>query len=393
MEQLEPTSSGDTSNTLAEIELEAIAHDGWRLRQLVMTLQSRGAPGLLGPLLAPSMAFYAIETKEWLRRVRGGAAEMLLADHDSAFRALRARLKLFDDKVLGLDGLTRLLAHCERTSVEYFSRDHRGVLKGIKSWLQDDLGLFFLGHDLVLTSHIILANTSPAMLQKDAWPMDPFQGCANGPPELTIRLGQFLGGVTAALAKLAPQGTLPDAKGVPLGTLRRQDEKAGKLYPEITKHLGLPRPHAAPLSFVISQVNFVHRWLRDLLPQSEGLFFRIRFLTAHHALTSLMQLNASVRGDHATLIGRLAGGIVGSPEARRLRRFDTRLRRAVAHYDFGQLAGGGRTSSQPLEQLVETLVSQPFAEVERSLDCVLEMMSVAFRGIFTLRRTALLLEE
>jgi hypothetical protein len=378
--------------TAKGLELRAIAHDAWRVRQLMETLRSLRGRKILGLLLAPTFAFWAIETKSWLQQRGGRDVEMIFGDNDPLLRTLRARLKLLDDDLLGIDGLTKLLEHCESTSVAHFNRDHIGILARLKRWLQADLGLFFIGSNLISTTHIMLACASPGMLRSDGWPSEPIQDLLIGPPEHTIKLGSFAGAVTESMPNFAPATPLMIPLGVPDETLRYQDCKAEHLYKEIHKRLGFSRAQAAAMTMVTSQVNFVHKWLRHLLPPTDELLFRVRFITARHALVSIDQLNASVKGDRNSPIGKLGTKVTGSVTGRAFRKLPSRLRQVVAHYDFGVLSQR-IPDSQPLARAVEEITRKSFCEIDTLVDDTLGMVSQATHGIVRLDGSAELLED
>lgn len=366
-------------------ELEVIAHEGWRLRRLVQALPSLEGGGILGYLLLPTFAFYSVGVCDWFERAGRPGGGQLLREYDRAFRSARARLKIFDDTKLKLLGLQALMDRCDQQSVRHFNQPHSGIAGPIKRWLQDDLGLYFVGPDLVLSTHVALATTS--FFESDV--LTHLMSQEGGPPpRYSMRIGQFIAGITDALAELAPIPETAGPIGRPEGPLRRQDAKARKLYRSVDMTMRFSGSHAASLSALLSQVNFVQRWGRHLLPADDLLRFRIRYLTAFHALSGVKRLNDSVRGDQTTRIAQIAARLLGSEPGRYLRKLPIQLRNTLAHYSFPEGFALSPTEKGFTQHLVEHCSKSSFDDVDANVDAILEQTSIAFRETIPLQPSA-----
>lgn len=165
-----------------------------------------------------------------------------------------------------------------------------------------------------------------------------------------------------------------------------EDHKAGSFYPRLDKKLGAGDGFAAPFTFMVAQVNFVHRWLRHVLARDSPLALRLRFLVCHHALRGLMVLAAATRHRDGPM-GAMTAAILGSSAARALRKVGA-VRNVFAHYDLREATDAELADEDPLSALVGRLGRRPLTELEGIVDQALETMSVEFRGVLRLTRWA-----
>lgn len=381
-----PTSLGDPT---VQQELVLVAVDGNTLLELATELPSLPGRSILGSLLVPMLSFYVVEVADWLR-ARSSSHPDVLGTYSPGLRSARARLKLFDDNKLRLVGLADLMSACDRDGVAHFNRAHRGLLGPLKRWLQDDLGLYFIGPDLVQTSHVMQAVGTLASIGPTSTTRPLGELIREGTPAHAVRLGEIIGSVARASRSIAEAHPLRGTRAGTLETLRRQDVKSSHLYVAAGKTLGVEAADVRPLTALIGQVNFVHRWLRCLLPEDSPLLLRVRYLTAYAALRALGQLNGRARRQNPTAeLGVLCAQLLGSEPARLLRLQPKALRNMLAHYRLRQAADG---LTWP-EGRVEALATTSFGAVDGAVDAFLEETSLALRGVVPLSRRAVPLDE
>ncbi len=319
----------------------------------------------------PAASFFVAESYDALRR-SGLGAHHFLESNAQRIRQARARLKLLDSS--GFDEAQRQLANVEEASHRMFNSGHRGVLASLKKWLQDDLGLYFIGPDLVSTTHVALLNFT--YHEQDLRVFDHRSlGKLGREIHLFSRdLGSFIGEIAAAFNEPLK---LPDVP--PLGlVISAEDHKARIAYDRLAARLQTGgSPMAALFTWLASQTNFVHGGLRAVLGPESDFFFRIRFLTVFHLLHALQKIGAVLRGNRGSALGAIAAELQAREGARWIRRQD-RLRNAMAHYDGASIAG---MNGSPLNLLIATLSGSERTALSVQLDDELEAACVCFRRV------------
>ncbi len=376
-----------TAVTTAEMAL--VASDAWALRLLVDRLKTEPGKGVLGLAMAPVLAFYVVEANDWMKRHSGGALAKILGQHDSELRDFRAALKVFDTRKGGLRGVTGRLQDVQQHCVAAFDRHHGGILGPLKRALQDDLGLYFLGSDLVCTTHVAALGSS---FLPDARDASGATASRETSPSFQFgqRCGQFIGAVARSTGS-AFAAHHARSSGADAEYLWFEDHKAGSYYLALQEKLGSTDSLAAPVTFMIAQVNFVHRWLRHVLVEpSPGLSFRLRFVVCFNALRALSILGSVTRGQPSPLAGLVASQL-STQSARKLRRME-RLRNILAHYDLSLATPAELADPQPLAQLVQRRGGMDLDELGATVDEVLESLSCSFRDLVRLSRRGCVLE-
>lgn len=362
-----------------QAELQLIAHEGWRLRQLILDEDLVGR-GVLGSLLLPSLAFFVVEASKWYKEQDLIGASSLLGEYDSAFRQVRARLKLLDDKQLRTIGIQKLLDQCDEVSIEYFNRNHTGITERIKRLLQRDIGLFFVGSDFICSTNLMFMYMVQANPKMPRPTQDIF--AQTGPPEYSIQMGRFLDVLTQPVSNFVRISDLPYPTYVYETGLYYRDVKSKELYRQIHGYLGLPTNLIASYFVIISQVNFVHRWLRHVLPENDPLLFRVRYLTAYHSLSGLKKLNAATQGNKNLKITQICSSLLNNTSAVELRKYPKSLRNLLAHYEVHDDAIGRAGSVVDfLADSARIVSGREYQRISEKVDDVLEGISIGFNDV------------
>ena len=314
-----------------------VCRDAWQLRQLVETLRADDLGGHLAPALAPHLAFYAVEARAWLHG-NGPATGVFAAldEHLPSIKATREHLKLSagrDDLV----GLARLLTACESRSVAWFHRPHRGWLGRFKSLWQRDLGLCFLGSDLISTTHVGLANLVPEDLNALESAGEPFEEVRKASFARAEAAGRVVGAITTWVPQMAASAAGAPELTVCAQDLKDVDCKSVDYYAEVGRRTGLPSSNVPAFVFMACQVNLAERVLPALLSRTSDYLFRMRYLAAYSALEALRRIGHELRGELASPVGRVVKSVQASPSGRGFRKLGTKLRRDVAHYEIASL--------------------------------------------------------
>lgn len=358
----------------ATIEASMILRDARDVARIASALANGSvSSNILGLGFLPVASFFVVETYDALRR-HGLRAHRFLEQNAARVRQARARLKLLDSN--GFDAAMRHLGAIEQTSYRMFNSGHQGVLARIKRWLQDDLGLYFIGPDLVCTTHIALLNFTYDEERLEQFDHGTQAELGSELHSFSQGLGEFISGVAQALGE---PFSLPDPPASSLA-VSAEDHKARVAYGRISARLQVEGvPVAAVFTWLASQVNFIHCGLRTLVEPDSDLYFRIRFLTVFHLLRAFQKLGVLLRGDRASLLGLIVAETLSRDGARRIRRLG-RLRNAVAHYDGTPMA---QVHGSPLDLLVSTLSRMERGAVSILLDEQLETARVSFRQVVT----------
>jgi hypothetical protein len=376
-----------TAPTAFQLESEMIARDAWLLRQFAGDVQTERAGSILFLASLPLVSFHLVETSEWLRRSSTGFGGRLGA-YDAELRGIRATLKIFDTDRGGLEEVSRRLRTAQDESIAAFNRHHRGILGPLKRALQDDLGLFFLGADLVCTTHIgafipSLAFDADSMATEER---DPASSKAHA---LGVYLGKLLRVITQAAGERFriswDRSTAFDDE-----FFWYEDHKAARFYTSLDKQLDAGYGFASPVAFMVGQVNFVHRWLRHVIPVDCELSFRSRFLTCFHTLHGLKALAARAH-KRTGVLGTIAAKLQSSRGGRALRQLGT-LRNMMAHYDLQRASPDELAANDPFRMVIERLAKRPFHELAGLVDETLEAMSIEFRQLVRVTRKAHVLD-
>jgi hypothetical protein len=364
-------------------ELQLIACDGDDLCQLMLALTSHPEASTIGLGILPYLAFYAIESYDWLNRVLTPQdLQHLLPDHVT-LRQIRAKLKLFDGDQDGLDNVSSKLSTIEQQSINWFNHNHRGILGSFKKHFQNDLGCTFIGHDLIMTTHISLVNTGFDITDFDPSHKDAFSQVGKRLFESSRELSKFISIVANSLKPLLFHERNLSITSPGIFNFSAIDYKSGQVYPQLRTHFGLEESsHVAPVTWMISQVNFVHLVSRRFFSSESDIYFRTRFLTVFHSLNSLRIISTANRNSRDSLIFQVAASILKTPESRAIRKLGN-LRNVVAHYSLPFSVTQEFAPDQILGGAVPHFCSRTTTEINSLVDQCLSDMSTQFRRLMT----------
>jgi hypothetical protein len=355
-----------------DIEAEMVAGDACALRDFALAIQD----GVVGLGVTPFACFFIVEAYDWLRHYSLAGSENFLELEASRIRTLRARLKLFDDR----GGFKEVLQHLQtvdQASVRMFQGKHTGNLACLKKLLQDDLGFFFMGDDLVCTTHVGLINAGylDTVINDfdESYLFDSIGSELHGFAE---NIGRFISKILQILNCSAETSFIRK----PRISISAEDHKANIVYPLINNRLGISHLQmGAAFTWLISQVNYVNLVLRDFFHSDNDLFFRFRFLTVYYSLRALQTIGNFLKGDRTSEIGQLISELLTRPNARRIRRLD-KLRNAIAHYRSDQPAHLFQTENH-LDVIIQHLAGLGRVELSHLLDEELDAISKRCRTV------------
>lgn len=288
------------------------------------------------PFILSSIDFHALiihEASEYYTRHSMPEASRLRSDFSDVIKQSRQRIKLFDDNVLGVDGIGELFINTLTPQHQTeLSKDHRIPLP---KWLWDDIGVY-LDTDTQIpvgTTHLASFNsgiTNPKLFfSADTWKS----------------LGESLGIFLVIAGKAI---TLVRFKDV---SITSEDMRYNQIYSK--KHYGSDNEQVnAGLSVIDMRMNFLA--LLALKCSQSPTMFKWKFLSIYHAVSSLNKFtqtehcntlnNKSKQSIESTLNSPIAT-LMLSPEAVPLRNtlthygLDTRLDNSKLHDNAQTLYG------------------------------------------------------
>lgn len=252
----------------SNIELGMIQRDAsFAVGLLIAFKNADGKNGI--PFILSSIDFHALiihEASEYYTRHSLPEASRLRSDFSEVIKQSRQRIKLFDDNVLGVDGIGELFINVltPRHQTE-LSKDHRIPLP---KWLWDDIGVYVDTETQIPvgTTHLASFNsgiTDPRQFfSADTWK----------------RLGENLGAFLIIAGKAV---TLVRFKDV---SITSKDMRYNQIYSK--KHYGSDNEQVnAGLSVIDMRMNFLA--LLALKCSKSPTMFKWKFLSIYHAVSSL----------------------------------------------------------------------------------------------------------
>lgn len=309
-------------------EEQVLAREGLDLYSL---FAAPDASGYVSVCLIPLLCFYSVGAYDWLRH--RGDAEAYPFLEENAGRVRRARAVLKGVGSGGVDNLASELAAAHDASVAAFRGSHRGVLAPLKRWIQPDLGVFYVGENLVGSTHVALRGFpfTPDEIRR----LDSTGYFALGPilRGFSTELGSFIGGILGRVGEDRAPLT-PCTSNI---VASAEDHKADRFFRLVASSIGVESPTvAAAVVAIVANHNLLGIVVPNTLQTS--LAFRMRFLTWFHSVVSLKKVAAHVKGGGSSRLGALLSDVMRQPGSRQVCKWKA-LRNSLAHYDHAMPAG------------------------------------------------------
>jgi hypothetical protein len=356
----------------ASIETQMMLEDAHDVVRIVYSSRKIDGGAILSLGFAPLACFFVVGAYDCLQKRHAQGAHRFLEKNAPRIRAIRSRLKLVDAD--GFDEARRRFDAIERANFQIFYGGHRGLLAWLKRRIQDDLGFFFVGPDLVCTTQMAFANMGHDDQNLDQ--MDHRSRTSLGPElgAFSQNLGEYIHEVITLFGERSKSSDITYSTI----TIEAEDHKARVAYRLIGERLeSRALTLAAVFTWLTSQVNYVHRCLRKILDPDSSFFFRIRFLTAYHLGRALSSIGSILKGDRRCMLGKIVAELRARDGDRKLRKLSV-LRNAIAHYDASMI---NNEKGRPLDLLVRRLAGIERQVLSDVLDGELEAASVQFRQI------------
>lgn len=351
-------------------ELKLIAENVSDLLQLLLNIRTHESAGYLTLGLSPLVGFVSEESYKYLSKQDLLAGDPLLfKSFGKAIIKLRALLKLFDDNDGGKDGLNQTLQLFQRKSAQWMDVNKSEWQRIFSKSLQPDLGIYFVGKNLFYPSIVGFSTTGLTRQQIEQLEDKDFAGLSQSTFDFSQAAGDYLTKTLAFIQQHVEfENNSRSASTKLLFAITHNDFFSKKIYAEVANRAQLlERDDAIVLLYLLGQVNVAQFLLPQLLPRQSNLLFRLRFLIAYHATTSLFQLQTKERSEFSTVLEAL--------QALPALQNERAVRNVLAHYGFGKGRKYLITNNDPLNQVIEGLSGQDQSCVSDLVTLKLEMIS------------------
>lgn len=259
----------------SDIEVGMIQRDAsFAVGLLLAFKDADGKNGI--PFILSSLDFYALiihEASEYYTRHKMPEAIRLQSDFSDVIKQSRQRMKLFDDKVLGVDGIGELFINTLTPQHQSeLSKDHRIPLP---KWMWSDIGVYVDTETQIPVGTTHLASFNSGVTD----PKQFFSG------DTWRRLGENLGAFLIVAGKAV---TLVRFKDI---SITSEDMRYNQIYSK--KHYGSDSEQInAGLSVIDMRMNFLA--LLALQCSQSPTMFKWKFLSIYHAISSLNKFTQTV---------------------------------------------------------------------------------------------------
>lgn len=343
------------SSELEEAELRLIQMDAADAIRASLAFRKTPVGSVLSLLVLPTGAFLAEESYQYFARRRrtqriGSIHGELFDQFGRSVKKIRARLKLFDDTDTGPENLVEFMALVRSQSRVLFSHPTNRIIQLISGPFRPDLGAYFVGENLVATTHALLPTTGATLeLLRGVQPgnFENFNvfafNFAKAMGEHFRLLAEVLGGIGLAV-DLEPAPQRVD------WTITHNDFVGERFYRHAEQAVpGVEGQRVPVLTLCLGQINSALYALPTALGEGSNLLARVQFLTAYHAANALRSSSTKV-----------PEWLTGTSDETV---FSAKLRNVFAHYELRQTSELGAGTANPLVSTVEAVSQRPWNDV------------------------------
>ena len=333
-----------------DIELRLICRDVDALRSIMLALPSHKLSGFLSLALFPTISFVTQESHNYfVSRKLENASSPLFDTYQSAIKKSRALLKLIDDTDGGSNGLLKFLNLFQEKSLLWMNAGKSGLIGSISKLFQPDIGIYFLDEDPIYMTTVGFSVTGKVKSEIESLSDGDFKDIPQQTRSFGFAIGEYFAAIQGLMSLCGISSHYESPTAIPSDlNITHNDFHSEKLYKRIARQANLKEAHVAPvLFFILSQVNIAYLLLPRLFPSTSNLLFRIQFLTAYHATSSLLEIQDGIDHELAHLLSR-ENILSLVPNARK-------VRNVLAHYGLGEGKKYVTASSDALDEVIKGL--------------------------------------
>jgi hypothetical protein len=258
--------------TVQKQALEVCIEDTVSFMDMYLRIQKHPKSALIFNGLIAHASMFVVENHHCLTTLIPETKSIFSPSFSELLRQSRHRGKLLDSSNKSIDDMTAELISIAKRQREIVLEPHKGLLGAIKRALQPDIGLSFYDNHIFTTTHTVVFAF----------------GKEREFSESAFAFGKEIGVYISTVFRLL-QIEIPSSVTKPIelpGKIEMRDIKYESLY----NRGALDACYieiSAGLILILANLNFIIYILSGLLPASSHLLFRLKFITAFHANSSI----------------------------------------------------------------------------------------------------------
>jgi hypothetical protein len=360
--------SSQNNSAAIEFECNLIKSDAGFYLDFMLQLSKEKSAGILIFGLMPYLSLFTLESYNYIQKKFPNYAKELSFKYEPIISSSRMRVKFFDDTANRVSGSFELLDWISELHEDWFINSHKGCLSSLKRYLQPDLCISAYDGHIIGSTHtgFLFTGLGKENLSKNGEDMTEIL------KKVLFSVAQQHGQYLAQLrtwTKLAPiktnsfQYTIQDDK------LGYKDVKSVDFYPSVFNRNDTISINSSLLLF-LSAINFTRHILSRLMADYPEIFFKIKFITLYHLVSSLEKLkNYGYKNNLLTESSKqYFESIINNTDLKRIRS-QQQLRNILVHYQPIEIPNSLLTPSFNLTNLVEYFFrGESFEEIDKKVD-------------------------
>jgi hypothetical protein len=332
------------------IELILIQKDIDELCSVMLALPNHKLSGYLALALFPTICFVTEESHNYLvsRNIKNDSST-LFDSYTITIKKSRALLKLFDSTDGGRNGLIQSFNLFQEKSSLWMNAGKSGFKGFVSKLLQPDIGIYFLDEYPIYMTIVGFSVTGRVKNELESFDEYDFKNLSQQTKAFGIAIGEYFSafGVLLNLCGISNNHISPITLPSDLN-ITHNDFHSEKFYKRIASQGNVKETNIAPvLFFIITQVNIAYSLLPRLLMPNSNLLFRIQFLTAYHAISSLLEIQNKIDYEFANSLS-CENILTTIPNIKK-------VRNVLAHYGLGEGKEYTTENSDPLDEVIKKL--------------------------------------
>ncbi|MEZ4540240.1 MAG: hypothetical protein R3C43_09725 [Chloroflexota bacterium] len=340
---------------------ESVAADATFIYELVLALiRAKDAENYIAGVM-PFITLFIHESHKLLDP-HFNLGGLLTVDQEDLVEVSRHRIKLLDNPKATIDDIAEKFRVIRASQHAYFSC----------AFQRNDMAWFCYDGHLICSTHLWLYNFDLSDVQalkqipQTTWEsLSRYTKTLAGPSVLSLSLPQL-------------SSSFLD------GNVTFDDVESDIFYDH--GPLGDFQKHAPSLTAILCQVNCAQFLLRDLATRNPLTFFKIKFITAYHAFSSLKAINASLLAIRSTAVTQFFSRIDNIPNSSWVLG-QSHLRNYLVHYDPHPKTNISSTATH--YDVIEQLACRKFNSIDLLLDQQLEQLSQILEADLSLTHESL----
>ncbi len=219
----------------------------------------------------------------------------------------------------------------------------------ISKLLQPDIGIYFLDEDPIYMTIVGFSVTGRVKTEIESLAEDDFENIPEQTKSFGIAIGEYFAAIEDLMSLYGISRNHVSPITIPSDlNITHNDFHSEKLYKRIASQASLKEKNISPiLFFILTQVNIAYTLLPRILLPDSNLLIRIQFLTAYHAISSLLKIQDDIDFEFANLLS-YENILTTIPNIKK-------VRNVLAHYGLGSGKKYVVNNSDALDEVIKGL--------------------------------------